>query len=574
MAVVFAQAQEPEGDVVLRAMRDELKRSVSLTLANLERPYFIEYALHDGESLSISATLGALVSSYRSRFRAPRIQVRVGDYKFDNTNYVLSDFSFGGGVEAGQMPVEDSYDGLRHHFWLATDRAYKSALQSIARKRAALQNVSVREDLPDFARAEAARSLLEFRKESVDEEEWKQRMRTLSAVFAGYPEIVNSSADMEAVLGVFRYVNSEGSEARTPEKLIYVRVKATAIAPDGMSLRLAEVFHSRVLDRMSSDVELKKGALDLAETLRLLARAPIGEAYTGPVLFESRAAAQLFAEVLGRNLAARRRPVSEPGRPLPFVDSEFEGRIGSRILPEWMDVVDDPTQTEWRGRALLGHYQVDLEGVPARPVNLVEKGMLKNMLRTRQPVRAGEGSNGRARLPGGFGAKAPGFGNLFVHARQTVSMEEMRKKLVNLCRLSGKPYGIIIRRMDFPSSASMEEFRRIASRMSQAGGHPVSLPVVVSLLHTDGREEPVRGLSFRGLSGRSLRDIVAASEDTTVFDYLDNSAPFALMGAGSFVAESSVIAPSVLFEELQLERAEEEIRKPPIVPPPSVAAVK
>jgi hypothetical protein len=239
-----------------------------------------------------------------------------------------------------------------------------------------------------------------------------------------------------------------------------------------------------------------------------------------------------------------------------------------------MDVVDDPTQTEWRGRALLGHYQVDLEGVPARPVNLVEKGMLKNLLRTRQPIRAGEGSNGRARLPGGFGAKAPGFGNLFVHARQTVSVEELRKKLVNLCRLSGKPYGIIIRRMDFPSSASMEEFRRMASRMAQAGGHPVSLPVVVSLLHTDGREETVRGLRFRGLSGRSLRDIVAASEDTTVFDYLDNSAPFALMGASSFAAESSVIAPSVLFEELQLERAEEEIPKPPIVPPPAVAAVK
>ena len=61
---------------------------------------------------------------------------------------------------------------------------------------------------------------------------------------------------------------------------------------------------------------------------------------------------------------------------------------------------------------------------------------------------------------------------------------------------------------------------------------------------------------------------MAASDENYVFDLIDSNAPFALMGAGSYITTASVIAPAVLFEELELEPVEEEIPKPPIVPPP------
>ena len=132
-------------------------------------------------------------------------------------------------------------------------------------------------------------------------------------------------------------------------------------------------------------------------------QAPVGENYSGPVLFESLAAAQLFAELLPSNLTPARRPVPEPGRPANVLASEWEGRVGARVLPDWMDIADDSTQTEWRGGPLFGHYPVDLEGVAPRPVSIVEKGILKNYLLTRQPVVGSEGSTGHARLPGSFG---------------------------------------------------------------------------------------------------------------------------------------------------------------------------
>src|SRR5262249_11723365 len=161
------------------------------------------------------------------------------------------------------------------------------------------------------------------------------------------------------------------------------------------------------------------GVNALAENVLALAKAPMGEAYNGPVIFEREAAAQIFAQIIGRNLALARRPVMEPGRPGSFPSSELEGRFGARILPDWMDIVDDPTQTEWRGRPLFGHYTVDSDGVLPKPMSLVEKGVLKNFLLTRQPMRGFNGSNGHARLAGGFGANAAALGNLFVRATET-----------------------------------------------------------------------------------------------------------------------------------------------------------
>jgi len=75
----------------------------------------------------------------------------------------------------------------------------------------------------------------------------------------------------------------------------------------------------------------------------------------------------------------------------------------------------------------------------------------------------------------------------------------------------------------------------------------------------------------RELNVRSLRDIRAAGDDTTIFDYLNNGAPLALMGAGNYAAETTVIAPSVLMDDLELRKVDDELPKLPIVPPPLVA---
>jgi hypothetical protein len=560
-------AAQDATDPVLRAMRDELARSHELRVLDLEAPYFVEYSMEDLNSFEVSASLGGLLSVRHDRLRLPEIRVRVGDYKFDNTDYVASGRRFGTRYEIERFPLDNSYPVLRRYLWLATDSAYKSAVEAISRKRAALKNVAAGDALDDFSKAQPLKKTEEIRRMPLDEDAWSTRVRALSGVFLAYPAVKASGVELSAAQTAHYYLNSEGTEVLTPDNVIFLLARGESQAPDGMALHDAVIFHSLDFDRMSAEPELRRGITALASNLTALAAAPRGEDYAGPVLFEGMAGAQIFAEVLGGNLAPVRRPVMEPGRSSFVPASELEGRQGARILPESFDVVDDPTQKEWRGRPLFGSYDVDLEGVAPRPLALVEKGVLKNFLLTRQPVAGFAGSNGRARLPGSYGANAASISNLFVRSTDATPAADLKRKLIEICKQRNKPYGMIVRKMDFPSSASFEEIRRVVTNSAQRG-HGVSGPVLVYKVYPDGREELIRGMRFRGLDTRSLKDIVAAGDDSNVFDYLNNQMPFALIGGASYVAETSVVAPSVLIDDIELHPAEEELPKLPIVPAP------
>ncbi|MBI2681032.1 MAG: hypothetical protein HYX25_08515 [Candidatus Solibacter usitatus] len=570
-AAIFAAtalAQKADSDVILRAMRDELHRSLGLRLQNLDAPYFISYEIGDGDFFSASATLGALVGANHTRLRIPRVQVRVGNYDFDNTNYIGSGFIPGSRYDVERFPQDDDYLLLRRFLWLSTDQTFKAAVDAISRKRSALKNLSASDSpLADFARAEPNRLIQDVVRTPFDEAPWLARVRSLSLEFARYPEIASSSVEYSANRNIRYLVTSEETEVRLPEGFIQLRARAAGLAADGMRVRDTVAFLSLDPGRMPKDSEMTREILRLGENVSALTKAPVGESYSGPVLFEGAAGPQIVSELIGRNLALTRKPVTEPGRPGAFASAELEGRQGARILPEWLDVIDDPAQTEWHGRPLIGHYRVDEEGVAPKPLTLVEKGILKNYLLTRLPMRGYSGSNGRARLPANFGTEAAAASNLIVRAKKTTPLPKLKKKMMDLCKARSKPYGIIVRKMDFPSSASVDEARRIIAGQS-GGGRPVSLPVLVYRLYPDGREELVRGLHFKGMNARSLKDIVGASDENTVFEFLENGAPFALLGAGNYAAESSVIAPSLLVDDLELVRTEEEFPRPPVAPAP------
>ena len=196
--------------------------------------------------------------------------------------------------------------------------------------------------------------------------------------------------------------------------------------------------------------------------------------------------------------------------------------------------------------------------------------MLQTFLLTREPMRGFEGSNGRARLPGSYGADDAAFSNLFVSSSETTPAAQMKKKLIDLIQARNKPYGIIVRRMDYPSTASFDEARRII-QASQGSSHPVSAPVLVYKVFPDGHEQLVRGLRFRDFNARSLKDILAAGDDSTAFEFMYGAAPFSLVGASGFSAETCVVAPSILIDDLELHAVDDEQPKLPVVPAPEIA---
>jgi hypothetical protein len=565
-AGLAAVALAAQPDAVFDAMQAELKRSMTLTLNQLDKPYYLSYSVDDEHSWSASAALGGLVSSNSGDYRVPRLRIRVGDYKFDNTNWTGSNAA-GPRYNLQSFPIEDSNPlVLQQYLWLATDSAFKGSLQSIARKRAALRSVTVSEELPDFAPAPPVVVIHDYHAAKVDRNLWNERTRRISSVFDSFPTVRSSGVQFSAIDSLHRFISNEGTKIRTQESMATFEIQASAQSSDGMIVRDNALFYTRDLGKMFSEDELMKSARAVGEQVVKIAAAPMGDNYTGPVLFEGVAGPQLMAEVLGRNLHISRKPVAAPGAAAQAAATELEGRRGVRIMPEIFDVTDDPSQH------LFGEEEVDDEGVPDKLVSVVEKGVLKDFLRTRQPVRGYDDSNGRARLAGSYGADTPAPTNLMIHARETSTISDLKKKLIDLIQQRGLPYGMIVRKMDFPSTASIDEARKILAASSGGSGRPVSMPLYAYRLYPDGHEELVRGERFKGINARSLKDILAAGDDSVTFNYLDNGAPFALLGYGSGAAEVSVVGPSLLIDDLEMSKVDDELPKLPIVPAPSLAA--
>lgn len=555
-AAALAAAQP---DVVFDAMKAELARTMTLSIGELDKPYYASYTVDDVHLWTGSATLGGLLAGNSANYRIPTVRVRVGDYKFDNTNFAGGPGGGGARYDLRGFPLDDDPLVIRQYLWLATDSAFKGSLRAIASKRSALRSVTVNNQLADFSLAPKFSLIRDFQPIAFDHEAWKAVARRVSTAFSAFPSLRASQVEFSAVNGLHRMVTSEGTEIRQQQDSGSVQIRATAQAADGMVVRDSALFYTRDIGHMFPEAKLTAAARQVGESVTKMAAAPVGENYSGPILFEGTASPQLMAEVLGRNLHIARKPVAPPGFPNQASATELEGRRGVRIMPEFFDVADDPA------KPLFGQEEVDDEGVPDKPVSLVEKGILKDFLRTREPVRGYAESNGHARLGGNSAAPT----NLLITAREKTPLAEMRRKMIDLCQQRGMPYGIIVRKMDFPSTASLDEARRIQASGSAGGARAVSMPLYVYRLYVDGHEELVRGLRMRGLNARSLKDILAAGDDSTEFDYLENGAPFALLGLGSTAAEVAVVAPSVLIDDLELTKIDDEMPKLPIVPSPA-----
>jgi TldD protein len=569
-AILMYGGQPPaHDDIQLRAMSDELARSKTLQLNDLDKPYFIQYAIGDTAQLLISASLGGVTSSTHGRFRPAQLAVRVGDYKFDNTNSIYSRVA-----RFGSLPIDDDYLVFRNQLWIATDALYKSSAEQITRKRNALREIAEPDKTPDLALVKAVEIIQPPAKLEIDRKSWEDTLRRASARFAGYPGLIDSMVRLRAISSTYRLVNSEGATVRVPQELTDLLVRAAALAPDGSRVwnhRLVTVPHP---SQLPAPAQISRMVEAVAAETSELAKAPVESDYSGPVLFEQEAAAQMMASTLSDALRLHRKPLAPPGANSPQVlESVWAARLNGKVVPEWLTIYDDPLQPEFKGSPLAGHYKVDDEGVPAERVLLVDKGMLKGFLASREPVREFSASNGHGRLPGGYGSEAAVIGNLFVQADQTVPEAQMKSKLLAMVKAAGLKYGLVIRRLDFPSTASLDELQSMARQLQKSGyARTLNSPVLAYRLYPDGREELVRGLRFRDFSAKELRDVAAASDRLFVLNYINNGSSFNHLDSGSDATSSTVVCPSLLFDSVDLARSESEPGKLPSVAPPALVA--
>jgi hypothetical protein len=490
----------------------------------VQAPYYIEYRVNEVEDIGAEAAYGALRENQHIHVRVLRVVVRIGDY--------MQDSYFGRGQgESSILPLDNDPIALRHQIWLATDDAYKAAGQALAEKQAAMKQFSADPNpVDDFAKSPKMIAVEPTASLKIDEAAWKKTLEDVTSLYKQYPDVqsVTASARFSAINEYL--VNSEGTVTRCGKTTYIVQLNGSAQAADGMRLSRSPAFMVARPEELPTRDALMGEAKKMLETVVALRQAPIvEEEYRGPVLFAADAADDIVSSLIGQNLLGQKPQLGKPNR----TTGAFATSYKTRVLPNFLSVVDDPTMKDFQGKSLVGSYAVDSEGVKAQAVNTIENGVLANYLVGRQPIRDFPASNGHGRAaPGSF--PGPSLGVLLVKSSDAQAPDELKKKVIQMVKEQGKEYGYRVETLG-PGNAPRLLYRVYAK---------------------DGHEELVRGAVFNELDIRAIRnDLIAVGDD-----------PLVSNRAGA--APTTIISPSLLFGELEVKRADTSKDKLPDYPAP------
>ena len=529
--------------LVLDAMSDELTRSMGkLRLEGYEDPYFISYQIKDNNFYEIEAKYGAVVSSTKNRIRRLFVDVRVGDYDFDNSIKGRS----GGGLPfsgSSSVPIDDDPDAIRTVLWQVTDYAYKDALTQYLNKKAGHVQEVTDEDIGSFTQEPAhvfygPELMLPF-----DPEKWEKIARDVSAIYKEYEDILDADIAVTAQKETVYFVNTEGTRYIRDEILYSIDAQVTARADDGKIVENYRNLYYVSPKDIPSPEELENTVREMVEETLMMREAKALQPLTVPALLEPEAAGVVFHEALGHRLEGERQIDDDEGQ-------TFKEKVGKRIIPEFLTVIDDPSMSSFQGTHLMGYYPFDDQGVPGQRVVLVENGVLRNFLLSRTPVNGFDRSNGHGRASYGISPMAR-MSNTIVESSVEYPREKLKEMLIEEVKKQNKPFGLLIKSMrggeTNTSSYNFQAFR----------GTPL---VLYKVDPKTGEETPVRDIEIVGTPLVTINKIIATGDDYAIFN--------GFCGAESGYVPVSTIAPSILVSEMEFQRESSKKEKPPLLPPP------
>lgn len=535
---------------VMTALEAELSRSLkNLKLEDYQPPYFISYLVEDTYYYSVDAEYGSIKRPNEKRYRYVYPEVRVGSYKLDNTKYRGDDDDDNEddgdtSYKGRYLPSDGDVFALRRALWLLTDKVYKASAADFLKNKAALAS-GVRSDaaLDDFSREKKVVFYGPPANYPADKDKINARARSLSAEFAGQAHIHTSQVKFWNARVRSHYANSEGTRLVYDYSRASAGIMAACIGGDGSRLAASKYFYAETPGGLPSDEELKKEISGISERLKDLMAANDGEPMTAPAILDPESSATLFHEAVGHRLEGERQRDEKEGQ-------TFKNKIGEKICPDFISVADDPTLKEYRGTFLNGYYLFDDEGVPAVRVVLVDDGTLKNFLLSRRPVKGFDKSNGHGRAITGK-KPAARMGNLLVSSKKELSRDELKTALTDLCKVRGKPYGLIIKGMRSGDTSTRRKGRQ---------SFRVTPDMVYLVDAATGEETLIRNVEVVGTPLASVNKITATGNDYAV------SNGYCSADSGSIPV--SHIAPSLLLEEIELQRKNVKKTRKPILPTP------
>ena len=541
-------AQESPTDPVLAAMQQELDRSMRNFKKAAVPPYFLSYQLTDNRAIIVSASFGTLTSISDQNTRVLDIDLRVGDYKLDNTHPLREQTASMSEVEdrleSPKVPLDNDPMALRVALWQGTEQHYRRALERLQQVQSNVQVKVEQEDQSgDLSHEKPEHYSEPIANFSLDTQAWEQKLRNVTKPFAERKEVLGATAQLDGEIETRRYVNSDGSQIRISMPFYRLIISATAKADDGMELPLHQTYMSFHPDGLPDETTLSKDVDKMIGTLLALTKAPLAEPYTGPAILSGRASAVFFHEIFGHRVEGQRQKNEDEAQ-------TFKKKVNQSVLPDFLSVYSDPNQREIAHTEMLGFYPFDDEGVRAQRVTVVQNGILKAFLMSRTPISGFDHSNGHGRRQQGYAVVAR-QSNLIVESSKSVSRDELKRMLIGQIKSANKPYGLLFD--DIEGGFTFTQ-RVIPNAFNVR-------PTVVYRIYPDGREELVRGVDLIGTPLTSFSKIVAADDDVAVFN--------GMCGAESGWVPVSAAAPGLLISQIEVQRKEKSQERAPLLPPPA-----
>jgi TldD protein len=536
LASVCASAQSP----LVKILSDELDRNfTTLKQKGDPPPYFMGYAVTDSEEDVVVASRGALDAQNHSHHRYLDVTIRSGSPQFDNYRRVGTDVPRF--TSAIPIALEDNPASIQHTLWLVTDRVYRAVSNRLIRIKADEKlRAQTSDNSDDFSTEQPQVGFTVTPRYIFDASDWAKRLRKLSAEFTKVPGALNSDVAVETRRVAETLVTTDGTRLEHGRLFSRLIISARGKAQDGMELATMESFEADDPTKLPKDGEILSAVERAGSNLTKLLQAPPADPFVGPAILSGRAAGVFFHEIFGHRVEGHRQKDESEGQ-------TFTKSVGKPVLPEFLSVVFDPTRKDFNGIALNGTYLYDDEGVKARPVSVVENGILKTFLMSRSPISGFPQSNGHGR-------RAPGAevvsrqSNLFVESSKKVNDKELRNLLIAEVKRQNKPYGLFF---DQVTGGYTTTQRRGLQAFTV-------IPLVVYRVFPDGRpDEMIRGVDIVGTPLASFAKIVATSDRMEVFN--------GICGAESGDVPVSAVAPAILVSEIEIQRKDRSQDPPPFL---------
>lgn len=532
---------------LMKIMQLELDRSFN-ELKNQEiKPYFISYQITENDNYQITSSLGNTILSTEIKKRTLDVDLRVGDYTFDNTHIIRgSAFQFGSSGGSVSLPFENNEMSIRQKIWNLTDRHYKSAIERYGKAKTNKAVKVEEEDLSDdFSKESNEIYTNDIKKIKFDKELLENRLNNVSRYFRLHPWILSSSINLQIDNITKFFVNTEGTKIRQTQPYIRIMINANTKADDGMTLPLYKSYFAYSIDSLPSEKIMQNDLLEMVNILDGLRNAPVAKTYSGPAILSGEAAGVFFHEIFGHRVEGHREKD-------PNSSQTFKQMIGKDILPDFINVVFDPTKKILRNHEISGFYNYDDEGVKSQRVVSVENGIFKGFLMSRSPIENFPVSNGHGRKQAGFKAVTR-QSNLIVEAIETIPFSELKKELIEICKTEGKEYGLYL-------TVVQGGFTFTSRTIPNAFN---VMPLVVYKIYADGRpDELVRGVDLIGTPLMTFKNITHAADDIGVFN--------GICGAESGGVPVSASSPSLLVSNIEVQKKKKSQAKPPILDAPDI----